>query len=329
MIKNSAGGLGWAAPLCAGALVSVSALGGCLGDTTDDSVLQGVVELDERSLGFELPGQISEVTVVEGDDVEAGQVLARLDDTLAGFEVQARELELRAARAQLDLLRAGSRDEEVRAASAELRAAREAEGVARRSVDRQRTLTQQGAGTSAQLDRTTAEVATLTAQRRSLEERLRALRAGARAPELDVAEARVEGATVALEAARERVRRHALTAPIAATVLEAHLEVGEIVAPGMPVITAADSAHPFIEVFVRQADIGAVEEGATVRVVVDAYAEPFRGTVAHIARRTEFTPRYLFSESERATLVVRVRVDIDDPERRLHAGVPGFVTVEP
>jgi hypothetical protein len=53
--------------------------------------------------------------------------------------------------------------------------------------------------------------------------------------------------------------------------------------------------------------------------------EALPGSVEHIARQTEFTPRYLFSERERPNLVVRVRVRIADPAQRLRAGVPARV----
>ena len=48
----------------------------------------------------------------------------------------------------------------------------------------------------------------------------------------------------------------------------------------------------------------------------------------NVGRKTEFTPRFIFSERERPNLVVRIRVRIEDPEERLHAGVPAFVTFE-
>jgi hypothetical protein len=48
-----------------------------------------------------------------------------------------------------------------------------------------------------------------------------------------------------------------------------------------------------------------------------------------VRRRTEFTPRYLFSESERGNLVIRVRVRLDDSRRLLHAGLPVFVRFLP
>lgn len=62
--------------------------------------------------------------------------------------------------------------------------------------------------------------------------------------------------------------------------------------------------------------------GLPARVRVDASAAALPGRVEHIARRTEFTPRYLFSEKERATLVVRVRVRVDDARERLRAVLP-------
>ena len=65
-------------------------------------------------------------------------------------------------------------------------------------------------------------------------------------------------------------------------------------------------------------------EGATP-APLQGVIEPLSGKVEHIARRTEFTPRYLFSERERATLVVRVRVRVADPKEQLRAGVPAFV----
>jgi len=63
-----------------------------------------------------------------------------------------------------------------------------------------------------------------------------------------------------------------------------------------------------------------------MRVTVDGLPAPLSGRIEHIFPKTEFTPRYLFSDSERPNLVIRTRVRIDDPKRVLHAGVPAFVT---
>jgi len=76
---------------------------------------------------------------------------------------------------------------------------------------------------------------------------------------------------------------------------------------------------------VPQAKISQVFVGETAKVKIDALSLELSGQVEHIARRTEFTPRYLFSEKERDTLVVRVRVRVADPKQQLRAGVPAFV----
>jgi HlyD family secretion protein len=62
-------------------------------------------------------------------------------------------------------------------------------------------------------------------------------------------------------------------------------------------------------------------------VRVDAVNTPFSGKVEYVAPETEFTPKFLFSDRERPHLVVRVRVRVDDPDRRLHAGIPAFARI--
>jgi HlyD family secretion protein len=80
-----------------------------------------------------------------------------------------------------------------------------------------------------------------------------------------------------------------------------------------------------VEVFVPEPRIADVQLGAAASVRIDGLASALQGAVEHIARYTEFTPRYLFSERERPNLVVRVRVRVSDPEQRLRAGVPARV----
>jgi HlyD family secretion protein len=142
------------------------------------------------------------------------------------------------------------------------------------------------------------------------------------------ADARAGAAAAGESLATQRVDLYHLHAPAAGVVLDVVVEPGEVVAAGAPVVVVADPAHPFADVFVPQADLGGVRVGQPARVEVDGDRRRFAGRVEHVARRAEFTPRFVFSESERPNLVIRVRVRIDDPEHRLHAGVPAFVALE-
>jgi hypothetical protein len=63
-------------------------------------------------------------------------------------------------------------------------------------------------------------------------------------------------------------------------------------------------------------------------VSVDAHDKPFPGEIEFVGRRTEFTPKFLFSERERPNLVVRVRIRIEAPDGNLQAGVPAFAVLE-
>ena len=308
------------------AVVATAALG-CDGAHADEPAShQGVVEHEERKLAFEVGGRVDRLGVAEGDVVANDTLLAALDDSLERASRDARAAEVAVAEAELALVREGPRAEEIRAARAELRAARANEQLLGRTVQRQRALVERGAATPAQVDELETQLARATAQQQSIAQRVRALEEGTRTEELAVVEARLAAARTALLALDERLARYELRAGLEGVVLDVHVEPGEIVAPGAPVATVADVARPFIEVFVPQDDLAGIEVGTPARVRVDAHESAFAGAVEHVARRTEFTPRYLFSERERPNLVVRVRVRIDDPTASIPAGVPGFVT---
>lgn len=305
-------------------------LSGCREDTKHSGAFQGIIELDERSLGFETGGRVAAITVDEGDRITAGQVVARLDDQLERALLEARGHEAAAAQAQTALLRAGTRTEEIRAMQAQLDAAKAQETFLGKMLERHLALEGGvGASPAAVVDEVKSKHEAAVAQRKAVQQQLAALRGGARAQEITTAEARAAAAVAAVTLESERLDRHELTAPIDGVVLDVPVEPGEIVAPGAPVLTVADTAHPYADVFVPQGDLDGVAVGIPATVFVDATDVPFPAVVEYISRRAEFTPRFLFSERERPNLVIRVRVRIEDPAQRLHAGVPAFVYLHP
>jgi len=302
---------------------------GCAALAEAPEVFQGVIEHEEQILGFETGGRLSGVTVRRGDLVSPGQALATLDDTLARGAQASRTAEAQAAEAQAKVIRAGSRVEDRRVVEAQIRAAQAKEQLLLRQVERERGLLSAGAIPAAVFDELQAKATTATAEREALEARLRELEKGARPEEIESVEARASAAQLAAELERSRVERLILAAPRAGEVVELHADPGEVVGAGTPVVTVADTLHPYVEVFVPQDRLGGLRLGTPAEVKVDALAAALPGAIERIGRRTEFTPRYLFSEKERAALVVRVRVRIEDPERLLYAGVPAFVRFQP
>ena len=321
MIKNSL------ARLCVLAVLACVGPGCAVSRAADAEGYQGVVELDEATLGFDLGGRLGAVPVARGDVVAEGQVLAQLDDTLAKGARDVRAQEVDAAKAQVALVRAGSRREDIAALQAQLRGARATEAALEKEAERARTLTAAGSLPAATLDDAEARLSRTRAERESLEARVRGAVVGARPEELAVAEARVEAALAAVSLEDQRLARHVLHATVKGTVTDVHVKPGEVVGAGTPVVTVADPTHPYVDVFVAEGTLAGIRVGTKASLRVDAVAHPFDGVVEHVSTKTEFTPRYLFSDKERPNLVVRVRVRLEDPSTELHAGVPARVRV--
>ena len=75
--------------------IGILLVGGCRKADITDRRFQGLVEMEQRDLGFELAGRIASIDVVRGQQLAAGAPLAKLDDALIaeGKEVRAREVE--------------------------------------------------------------------------------------------------------------------------------------------------------------------------------------------------------------------------------------------
>jgi HlyD family secretion protein len=306
----------------------LASIAACRRGDTDATRYQGVSEYDERELAFEVQGRLIEVPVVEGNVVRAGDLIARLDESLQKSARDARAAEAQATRDQLSLLRSGARAEDIRAMQAQVRAARASETLLETNLERTRKLFAGNAVPAASVDDIQAQLDRAVAQRQGLEQNLRALERGARPQELESALHRLEAAESAEKLEEERLRRHALRADQPGEVLEVHLKVGEMAPVGVPVVTVADTDRPFCDVFVPQAQVARIRVGAAARTRVDGVPQDVPGHVERLERRTEFTPRYLFSRGERTNLVVRVRVRIDDARHQLHAGIPAFVRID-
>lgn len=293
------------------------------------SEFQGVVEFEDHTLAFEVPGKLVLVSVTEGDVLHPGQELARLDDKLERLNRSALEAQGRATKAQLKLLYAGTRPEVLSQVRARLRAARAATAFAKDQYARTRVLREHDVVAQNALDTAKNAVDQAEASQAQVEQQLAELRKGPRSQEIEAAEARLDAALAQVESSEERVRRHVLYSDMPAEVLDVPVKRGEYVSPGTAIATVADTEHPYVDVFVPQAKIGRFGVGAKLAVHVDTYQEAFGGRVEYVSPSTEFTPRFLFSPRSRPNLVVRARVRIHDPAHRLRAGIPAFVELDP
>jgi HlyD family secretion protein len=318
MIKNSRWALG---------CVALGLTLGCDPSPPLPAGYQGVVEFEERRLGFEFAGRLAAVNVEVGSSLTEGQEVAKLDDSLERAQKPIRASEAEAANERVELLKARSRPEEIQAMEARVRAATALEQQLRHNLAREQALLQTGATPRAVTEDLQSQLDRAVAQRQELEQSHKLLLRGARKQEVAQASAQARATEASIGALDERLSHYVLTSPLAGEVLQVYARRGETLGAGAPVVAVADTTHPYADVFVPQAEVVKLSVGAAVNVRVDGAASAVHGVVEWIGRQTEFTPRFLFSEQERPNLVIRVRIRIEDTNKTLRAGVPAFVTV--
>ena len=308
-------------------IVTVLAAVACRGPDITEGRYQGMVELEQVDLGFEVAGRLAELRVGAGQQVQPGDVVAREDDSVDRELRTLRLREIDAARADLALVQAGTRIEDVRAARAQLAAARVTEARRARQLERERALVAAGATPPVQLDVLEPQLAQARGERAALEQRARALTKGSRAEEIAQIAARVAQAEESLAVEERRLEKRVLVSPVAGTVLDTFVDVGEIAAAGATVMSIVDRRRPYADVFVPVDEAPAIRIGAPVAVVAEGVTGEASGTVERMFPHAEFTPRFVYSPRERPNLMMRVRIRIDDPAARLHAGLPVYVRI--
>ncbi|MFH0887040.1 MAG: efflux RND transporter periplasmic adaptor subunit [bacterium] len=114
-----------------------------------------------------------------------------------------------------------------------------------------------------------------------------------------------------------------IISPLSGTVLSKPVEVGELATPGMPVMSIANLTKLKLMVYVPEKYVGEVRLGQDVDVAVDSFPDKkFRGKVAFISDKAEFTPKNIQTKEERVTQVFGIKVEIDNPLKELKPGMP-------
>jgi HlyD family secretion protein len=300
------------------------------------------VEATDIQVASKLPGRVVAVRVREGDRVEPEQPLVALSSEDLDRQQQRIEAERAQAQAQLRLVRAAARPEDVAqaeaavaAAQGDLRAVVEERDAAAADAVRFRRLADDRAGSVKASDDATARQRVAEARVQAVADRvtvakaqLARVQAGARAEEVAAAAARVSVLDAQLAILKAERTDLIMTAPAAGIVTARSVEPGEIVAPRVPLVTLVDLDHAWVTAYVEEPRIGDVKLGSAARVTTDGGAA-LDGTVAFVSPRAEFTPRNVQTAAERARLVYRVRVTVDNRAGTLKPGMPVTVTWGP
>ena len=256
----------------------------------------GVFEATEVTVAAEQSGTLMMFDVNEGDELALGKVVGLVDTTQIWLKIQQ-------AKASRAVYQSQKPDMEKQIA-----ATRQQLAKARQDQQRYRELVADGAAPSKMLDDATSQVAVLQKQ---LDAQISSL-----STQLSTLNSQLSTVDVQVSQLMDQLQKCHITTPINGTVLEKYAERGEFVAVGKPLFKMADTQQMFIRAYVTSAQLKNIKLGQQAKVFADygdGQKKEYDGTVSWISSRSEFTPKTIQTDDERADLVYALKVAIKRP----------------
>jgi HlyD family secretion protein len=257
-----------------------------------------------------IPGVLTELHFEEGERVEAGQVLARLDDTTFRADYEQAAAAQLAADSRLLEMKNGALPEELEQARTAVAQAKDKLALSEKEYARMERI--KADLSESEWDQMNSALSDARANLRTLEQKLKLMEDGPRPERIQAVEAEVAQAKALVAKAKIALDNTIITAPISGVVLERHGEVGENVrleSMAGSLYVLADLSQLEVQVDVEEQSLGKLQVGQPCRVIPDAY--PDRTYAAKIAR---WQPQV-----NRARAVVRVILSITEPDELLLA----------
>ncbi|GAB4363718.1 MAG: HlyD family efflux transporter periplasmic adaptor subunit [Oricola sp.] len=280
----------------------------------------GYVEGDYALITPIESAQIESVEVERGDPVKAGQVLARMERRDADIAVAQARAGLAQAESQVSDLKVGKRPEEIAAIRAALNSARAQAEEARRVLDRQRDLLEQGITSQANYDTAETSLELANAKVAELEANLVVAQLPARADTIAAAEAAVDQAKAVLGNARWRLAKRTIESPVTGHVFDVIRHAGETAGPQAPIVSILPDGATKLRLYVPEPALAEISIGTRLSVRCDGCDPGMHAVVSYISDEPEFTPPVIYSLDNRQKLVYLVEARPDETARALKPG---------
>jgi HlyD family secretion protein len=291
--------------------------------------LYGNVDLRQVELAFNNAERIEQVLVQEGDRVQPGQPLAKLDLGRLNPQVAQAEANRAAQQAVVERLRNGTRPEEIAQARANVDAAQADLRHTRITYDRLKGLWETVGGPAVgrqEFEDARAAFDTAEARLKVNQKALELAEAGPRKEDIAQAEAQLRASAAQLAFLQQQLADATLVAPAAAVVRSRLMEPGEMASPARPVLSLAVTDPKWVRAYVDEPNLGKFKPGMKASVTTDSFGgRSFDGWIGFISPTAEFTPKSVQTEELRTRLVYEVRVFVNDPADELRLGMPATV----
>ena len=273
-------------------IVIYSLFVGCSGSKSDFEA-SGTFEVEGTIISAEATGVIRQFYVEEGQELTAGQIIGYIDSTQLYLKKRQLESQIRALQGRKPNIAV-----QLSALQAQLQ-------TAQTERTRLEKLVAGDAATRKQLDDVNAQIEVLKKQINAQQSSLKISSDGISD---DVATLQVQ-----IEQLEDQLAKHRLTAPQNGTVLAKIAKVNELTTVGKPLYKIADLQNITFRAFVTSAQLTQLKIGQNVRVFADfgeKKRREYKGTISWISDKSEFTPKTIQTQDERANLVYAVKITV-------------------
>ena len=255
----------------------------------------GTFEATELIVSAQQSGTLLQLSVEEGDSVIQAHEVGLIDTTQLWLKME----QLRANRLVI-----GSQKPDLQK---QVAATRQQLLKARHEQQRYQELVADGAAPGKMLDDATSQVQVLQRQLDALTSTLNT--------QLSTLSSQQAATDVQLSQLQDQLQKCHIMAPITGNVLEKYAQQGEFVATGKPLFKLADTHHMFLRAYITSAQLQNVRVGQRVKVFADygrQQLKEYAGVVSWISSQSEFTPKTILTDDERADLVYAVKVAVEN-----------------
>ncbi len=281
----------------------------------------GTFEATEVTVSAKSTGELKYFDVAEGAEVKNGNVVGRID----AYQLQLKKEQLETTRGQLSATKrqlAASRNAtDSRQLDLEKQVSSINQQIANAQRERQRfsELVKDGAVPRKQLDDINYQIKVLEKQLEATRDQIRSNNASLKeqsegiAAQMDGIDAQAAGLEAQLRQFDDQIANTDVIAPLTGTILEKYVERGEFVATGKPLFKMADTQNMFMRAYVTSSQLQNVKVGQQVKVFADygdGQKKSYDGTVSWISSHSEFTPKTILTDDERADLVYAMKIAI-------------------
>lgn len=253
----------------------------------------GTFEATEVTVSAEQTGKLLQFDITEGDQVQAGRQVG-LIDTVQWY-LKARQI------GATKMVYASQRPETQK----QIAALQQQIVKAKQEVNRYAQLVSEGAANRKMLDDAKSQLAVL---QRQLTAQSSSLNTSTKSISAQMGTADVEKLQII-----DQLSKCHISSPITGTVLEKYAEQGEFAAVGKPLFKVADINHIYLRAYITSDQLRKVKIGQKVKVFSDygnGDRKEYQGTVTWISNKSEFTPKTILTDDERADLVYAIKIAV-------------------